>query len=131
MVSRDRSRTNPEVVLDQLVSRLCRRGGRPSVLILRPPVRGRPGRAGRAAGAAGPQGRTQRPGGRLFRPLRQLVESVNHTLKGQLDLEHLGGRTPVEVAVRVLQRILALTAAIWHNHHTRQPTLRSLVADDH
>jgi hypothetical protein len=35
------------------------------------------------------------------------------------------------VVVRVLQRILALTAAIWHNDHTGQPTARSLVAYDH
>jgi hypothetical protein len=35
------------------------------------------------------------------------------------------------VWVRILQRILALTAAIWHNHHTGQPTLRSLIAYDH
>lgn len=77
------------------------------------------------------KGEPQRPGGRLFRPLRQLVESVNDTFKGQLDLERHGGRTPVGVAVRVLQRILALTAAIWHNHHIRQPTLRSLIAYDH
>jgi hypothetical protein len=33
--------------------------------------------------------------------------------------------------VRVLQRILALTAAIWHNDMTCQPTLRSLVNYDH
>jgi Transposase DDE domain len=77
------------------------------------------------------KGEPERPGGHLFRPLRQLVESVNHSLKGQLDLERHGGRTPVGVAVRVLQRILALTAAIWHNHHTGQPTLRSLLAYDH
>jgi hypothetical protein len=32
--------------------------------------------------------------------------------------------------VRVLQRILARTAAIWHDH-TGQPTLRSLIARDH
>jgi len=31
----------------------------------------------------------------------------------------------------VLQRILALTAAIWHNDHTGQPTPRSLLAYDH
>jgi hypothetical protein len=35
------------------------------------------------------------------------------------------------VTVRVLQRILALTAAIWHNHHTGQPVMRSLTAYDH
>jgi hypothetical protein len=33
--------------------------------------------------------------------------------------------------VRVLQRILALTAAIWHNDHTGQPTARSPLAYDH
>ena len=67
----------------------------------------------------------------LFKPLRQLIESVNQTFKGQLDLERHGGRTGVGVAVRVLQRILALTAAIWHNDKTGQATLRSLVAYDH
>src|SRR4029453_2835005 len=77
------------------------------------------------------KGEPERPGTQLFRPLRQLIESVNDTFKGQLDLERHGGRTPGGVAVRVLQRILALAAAIWHNHHTSQPTLRSLVAYDH
>ena len=77
------------------------------------------------------KGEAPRPGQGLFRPLRQRIESVNQTLKGQLDLERHGGHTPAGVAVRVLQRILALTAAIWHNHHTGQPRLRSLVAYDH
>src|SRR5829696_2132398 len=77
------------------------------------------------------KGEPERPGACLFKPLRQLIESVNDTFKGQLDLELHGGRTPGGVAVRVLQRILALAAAIWHNHKTGQPTLRSLVAYDH
>ena len=72
-----------------------------------------------------------RPGARLLKPLRQLIESVNDTLKGQLDLEQHGGRTHAGVTARVLQRLLALTAAIWHNDHTHQPRLRSLVAYDH
>jgi Transposase DDE domain len=76
-------------------------------------------------------GEAKRAGQQLFKPLRQLIESVNHSLKGQLDLERHGGRTPGGVAVRVLQPILALTAAIWHNHHTSQPTVRSLIAYDH
>jgi len=33
--------------------------------------------------------------------------------------------------VRILQRILALTAAIWHNDHTAAPVHRSLTAYDH
>lgn len=72
-----------------------------------------------------------RPGRPLLHALRQTIESVNQTLKGQLDLEQHGGRTTTGVAVRVLQRILAMTAAIWHNWHTGQPTMRSLVAYDH
>jgi len=77
------------------------------------------------------KGEPERPGAHLFKPLRQLIESVNQTFKGQLDLERHGGRTPGGVAARVLQRILALAAAIWHNHKSGQPTLRSLVAYDH
>ncbi|SDJ04186.1 hypothetical protein SAMN05192558_10428 [Actinokineospora alba] len=77
------------------------------------------------------KGEPERPGARLFKPLRQTIESINQTLKGQLDLEHHGARTPTGVIVRVLQRILALTAAIWHNDKTGQPIKRSLTAYDH
>jgi hypothetical protein len=77
------------------------------------------------------KGEPPRAGARLFRPLRQIIESVNDTFKGQLDLEQHGGHTTQGVIVRILQRILALTAAIWHNDTTGQPTLRSLVAYDH
>jgi hypothetical protein len=68
---------------------------------------------------------------RFLKPLRQLIESVNDTLKGQLDLERHGGRTDEGVFARVLQRLLALTAAIWHNSHAGQAPLRSLIAFDH
>src|SRR5690242_2918493 len=51
-----------------------------------------------------------RPGRTLLRAVRQSVESVNDTLKDQLDLERHGGRTAAGVAARILQRILALTA---------------------
>jgi hypothetical protein len=77
------------------------------------------------------KGEPARAGAHLFRPLRQIIESINETFKGQLDLEQHGGHTPAGVIVRVLQRILALTAAIWHNDTTGQPVLRSLVAYDH
>ena len=76
-------------------------------------------------------GEPERPGTEFFKPLRQIIESVNDTFKGQLDLERHGGHTPAGVMVRVLQRILALTAAIWHNDHTGQPVKRSLTAYDH
>ena len=72
-----------------------------------------------------------KPGAQFFKPLRQIIESVNDTLKGQLDLERHGGHTPQGVTVRVLQRLLALTTAIWHNDATDQPVMRSLLAYDH
>ena len=81
----------------------------------------RPARAGEAP----------RPGTGFFKPLRQVIESINDTFKGQLDLEQHGGHTPAGVWVRVLQRVLALTAAIWHNDHIGAPTPRSLIAYDH
>jgi hypothetical protein len=76
-------------------------------------------------------GEAPRPGARFLKPLRQLIESINDTLKGQLDLEAHGGHTPAGVVTRVLQRLLAMTAAIWHNDHCRVAPLRSLVAYDH
>ncbi len=85
------------------------------LILLRPARKGEPARAG----------------AQFFRPLRQVIESVNDTLKGQLDLERHGGHTPRGVTARILQRLLALTAAIWHNDATGQPVMRSLVAYDH
>lgn len=77
------------------------------------------------------KGEQPRPGERFFKPLRQIIESVNDTLKGQLDLEHHGGRTIAGVCTRIAQRILALTAAIWHNDHLGLHIRRSLTAYDH
>jgi len=77
------------------------------------------------------KGEARRAGQNLFKPLRQVIESVNWTFKGQLDLERHGGRTPEGIIARVLARILALTAAIWHNDKTSQPVKRSLTAYDH
>jgi len=75
--------------------------------------------------------RVPQPGEHLLKPIRQLIESVNDTLKGQLDLELHGGRSIEGVAARVAQRLLAMTAAIWHNRATGQPLTRSLIAYDH
>ncbi len=77
------------------------------------------------------RGEPEPPGSQFFKPPRQIIESVNDTFKGQLDLERHGGHTPAGVSTRILQRILALTAAIWHNDHTAQPVMRSLIAYDH
>lgn len=75
--------------------------------------------------------RRPHPGEPLLKSIRQLIESVNDTLKGQLNLEQHGGRTVEGVGVRIAQRLLALTAAIWHNRATGQPITRSLTAYDH
>lgn len=63
--------------------------------------------------------------------VRQWIESVNQTLKGQLDLERHGGRTPHGVFTRVAQRLLALAVGIWHNWQTGVTSKRSLTALDH
>lgn len=63
--------------------------------------------------------------------VRQWIESVNQTLKGQLDLERHGGRTPHGVFTLVAQRLLALAAGIWHNWETGVTSKRSLIAYDH
>jgi hypothetical protein len=77
------------------------------------------------------KGERPRPGERFFKPLRQITESINDTLKGQLDLEAHGGRTIAGVCARIAQRILALTAAIWHNDTVGATIRRSLTAYDH
>jgi hypothetical protein len=63
--------------------------------------------------------------------IRQWIESVNQTLKAQLDLEQHGGRTPHGVFIRVAQRLLAMAAGIWHNWTTGVTSKRSLIAFDH
>ncbi|MDQ0819437.1 hypothetical protein QFZ69_000316 [Arthrobacter sp. V1I7] len=58
-------------------------------------------------------------------------DPVNDTLKGQLDLEQHCGRTPAGVMPRIVQRLLAMTTAIWHNDSTGATIRRSLTAYDH
>ncbi len=77
------------------------------------------------------KGEKPRAGQRFFKPLRQVIESVNATFKGQLDLERHGGKTLAGVCTRIAQRVLALTAAIWHNDRLGLTVKRSLIAYDH
>lgn len=63
--------------------------------------------------------------------VRQWIESVNQTLKGQLGLEGHGGRTLDGVFTRIAQRVLALAAGIWHNWTLNITSKRSLIAYDH
>ena len=76
------------------------------------------------------KGEKPRPGARFFKPLRQIIESINWTFQGQLDLERHQGRTIAGVCTRVTQRILAFTTAIWHNDHLGLDIRRSLTAYD-
>lgn len=53
--------------------------------------------------------------------VRQWIESVFATCKGQLGLERHGARTLPGLGARIGLRLLALAAGIWHNHLTGQP----------
>jgi hypothetical protein len=63
--------------------------------------------------------------------LRQRVETIIWTLKNQFGLERHGGRVPAGLWARIVQRLLALNAAIWHNWMIGAPVKRSLIAYDH
>jgi hypothetical protein len=63
--------------------------------------------------------------------LRQRIEAIIWTLKHQLGLDRPGGRIPAGLWTRVVQRLLALNAAIWFNWQIGAPVKRSLVAYDH
>lgn len=63
--------------------------------------------------------------------LRQRVESVISTLKGQLGIEHPGAHEPDGLFARLAQRLLALNTVIWHNWNIGAPHKRSLIAYDH
>jgi Transposase DDE domain len=63
--------------------------------------------------------------------LRQRVEAIIWTLKNQLGLERHGGRVPAGLWARIVQRLLALNAVIWHNWQIGAPVKRSLIAYDH
>ena len=62
--------------------------------------------------------------------IRQNVESIIDTIKGQLSLEQHGAHTMPGLQTRIAQRLLALAASLWHNWNTGQPG-RHLTAYDH
>jgi hypothetical protein len=62
--------------------------------------------------------------------IRQWIESVFDTLKGQLSLERHGARTLRGLQARIAQRLLALAAALRHNQ-LAGVWERSLIAYDH
>lgn len=62
--------------------------------------------------------------------MRQWIESIIDTIKGQLSLEQHGAHTMPGLITRIAQRLLALAAGLWHNWNTGQPG-RHLTAYDH
>ena len=62
--------------------------------------------------------------------VRQWIESIIDTTKGQLSLERHGGRTLDGVWARICQRVLALAIGVWHNRQHGQPG-RNFTAYDH
>jgi Transposase DDE domain len=77
-----------------------------------------------------PDRRDERPRFGSLGGIRQWIESINDTLKGQFSLERHGGHTPEGVWTRVCQRVLALAAGVWHNWLIDQPG-RGFTAYDH
>ena len=68
--------------------------------------------------------------------IRQWIESIIDTAKGQLSLERHGAHTMPGLITRITQRLLALAAGIWHNwqlweSHSLEHPMRSLIAYDH
>jgi len=56
--------------------------------------------------------------------VRQWIESVFQTCKGQLGLERHGARTLPRLGARIGLRLLALAAGLWHNHQIGEPGRR-------
>lgn len=77
-----------------------------------------------------PDRRDEQPRHGSLGGVRQWIESIIDTVKGQLSLERHGGRTLDGVWARVCQRLLALAIGVWHNWQIGQPG-RSFTAYDH
>jgi hypothetical protein len=82
------------------------------------------------AGLLRPDRRDEQPRFGSLGGLRQWIESIIDTTKGQLSLERHSGRTLEGVWARICQRMLALAAGVWHNWQTDNPG-RSFTAYDH
>ena len=62
--------------------------------------------------------------------MRQWIESIIDSLKGQLSLEDHGARQMDSLISRIARRMLALATAVWHNMKIGAPP-RNLTAYDH
>jgi hypothetical protein len=58
-------------------------------------------------------------------------EQARQTLRDQPGPERQGGRVSAGLRARIVPRLHALNAAIWHNQMTAVPVKRTLIAYDH
>lgn len=77
--------------------------------------------AGRGATFLRPDRKDERPRLGSLGSVRQRIESVFWTCKGQLGLERHGARTMPGLFARIGMRLLALSAGLWHNWETDDP----------
>ncbi len=77
------------------------------------------------------KGEKPRAGQRSFKPFRQVIESVNQTLKGQLDLEGHGGTHHRRSLHPHRPTCPGPHRRHWHNDNPDKPAKRSLIAYDH
>jgi len=63
--------------------------------------------------------------------IRQWIEAIIWTCKGQLSLERHRARTVETLCARISQRLLALAACVWHNHRIGHQPPRSIACYDH
>jgi Transposase DDE domain len=68
-----------------------------------------------------PDRRDERPRFGSLGRIRQWIESVFWSCKGQLGLERHGARTLPGLGARIALRLLALAAGLWHNAQIGQP----------
>lgn len=80
--------------------------------------------ADRGAAFLRPDRKDERPRFGSLGGVRQWIESVFWTCKGQLGLERHGARTVPGLCARVGLRLLALAAGLWHNAQIGQPGRR-------
>jgi hypothetical protein len=83
-----------------------------------------------ATGLLRPDRRDEPPRHGSLGSVRQWIESIIDTVKGQLSLERHGARTLEGLWARICQRVLALAIGTWHNWQLGQPG-RSFTAYDH
>ena len=78
-----------------------------------------------------PERKDEQPRFGEFGGIRQWIESIFETLKGQLGLEYHGARTLEGFYARVASKLLALAAGSWPNWKTNEPRKCSLTTYDH